>query len=601
MGTEAWLTAGVLLAMLAGLASGRVAPDLALGGALLLLLISGIIGPAEAIAGFANPGVATIALLYIVAAGMKETGAVRGMAARLIGQPRSTLDAQARLIGPIAALSAFTNNTPLVAAMLPVLDSTARRAGIAASRLFMPLSFAAILGGMCTLIGTSTNLVVHGLIKQHNALPDATPIREFGMFTVAWVGVPVMAVGLAYILVFGRALLPTREDPMSAEASAKRYMTEVRVERGSPVAGKNVEEAGLRHLPGLFLSRIDRGDRSITAVGPGERVREGDVLVLVGDLDSVVDLQSTRGLTPVTAESDEANGGNRHSMKLIEAVVSPSSPLVGQTVRDAAIRSRYNAVVIAAHRFGHKLSGKIGDIVIHPGDTLLLEAGPDFASRYRGSSEFHLVSELEGAAAPRHARAPIAIGIMVALVAALSAGLLQPMVGAMAAAGLMIITRCCTGPQARASIDWSVLIVVASAFGIGNAMQASGLAPFLADRLIDVAGSGGPVAILAAIYVLTVVFTMLMSNTAAAVLMFPVAIDAASVAGIDALPVAVLVAIAASADFSTPLGYQTNLMVLGPGGYRWIDFTRFGTPLTLLAGAVAIGATMVAFGPLGTS
>ncbi len=601
---EAWFTAGSLALMLATLASGRVATDIAVLGVVLLLLLAGVLTPGEAIEGFANTGLATIAFLYVCATGLTETGATAGISARLMGRPKSELGAQTRLVLPVAVISAFTNNTTLVAAVLPVLDGAARRAGIAASRLFMPLSFAAILGGVCTLIGTSTNLVVAGLLTRHNAAHPDHIVSTFGMFTLSAAGVPVAMVGLAYMLVMGRRLLPDRrsDEPGAAgvgseeDDSQKQYMTAMRVEPGSPLIGRTVEAAGLRHLPGLFLGRIDRAEETIIAVAPTQRLLEGDTLIFVGRLESVVDLQKFRGLAPVVDELEHRT--NRPTRRLVEAVVSASSPLIGQTIRDAGIRTRYGAVVVAVHRHGHRLEGKIGDIRVRPGDTLLLEVGSDFTRRHRDSIEFHLVSELEGAAAPRHSRAPIAVAVMAALIAALTFNLVDTMTGAMAAAGLMVLTRCCSPGQARKGMDWPVLIVVGASFGLGRALEKTGLADSVAHQVVHWTQGGGPVAILGTIYALTVLFTMFISNVAAAVLMFPVAMEVARTQGMSIVPLAVCLAIAASAEFTTPLGYQTNMMVMGPGGYRWSDFARFGGPLTIVCGLVCVAVCAFAYGPL---
>lgn len=594
---EAWLTAGLLALMLGALISGRLATDLAVLGALLALLLFGVLEPAEAIGGFASPGLATIAFLYICATGLTETGATGLISARLLGRPRSTLEAQARLTLPVAMISAFTNNTTLVAAVLPVLSGAARRAGIAASKLYMPLSFAAILGGICTLIGTSTNLVVAGLLERHNATHPDHQVPTFGMFTLTAAGAPVALAGLAYMLVLGRRLLPDKREEGPSPGSLRQYMAAMRVQSGSPIVGQTIEQAGLRHLPGLFLSRIDRPEESVTAASPTERLRGGDTLVFVGRLESVVDLQKVRGLSPVTDEGEHMST-DRPTRRLAEAVVSPASPLVGQTIRDAGIRTRYDAVVVAVHRHGHRLRGKIGDIVIRPGDTLLLEAGTEFIRRYRNSTDFHLVSELDGAATPRHNKAPVAVGIMVALVAALSLDLVDPMTGSMAAGALMVLTRCCTAGQARRGMDWQVLIVVGASIGLGRAIEKSGLGEIAAGEVVRIAQWGGPIAILACVYAMTTVFTMFVSNVAAAVMMFPVALEVARTQQMAFLPLAVCIAIGASAEFTTPLGYQTNLMVMGPGGYRWSDFVRFGGPLTLLCGMVCVAAAAVAYGPL---
>ncbi|MBL8745657.1 MAG: SLC13 family permease [Phycisphaerae bacterium] len=590
---QAWLTAGTLITMLGTLASGRLSADIALLGAVGLLLLAGIITPADAVAGFANPGVATIALLYVVTVGLRETGAMSMASARLLGRPRTALQAQSRLIASVTLLSAFTNNTTLVAAFLPVLHTIARRARIAASLLFMPLSFAAILGGVCTLIGTSTNLTVAALVQQHNRQHPDRLIPELGMFTFTPVGVCVAIAGVLYMLSLGRRLLPNRPEPFETARDARQYMTAMRVLPGSPMIGQTVESAGLRQLPGLFLSRIDRAMETVTAVGPEERITENDSLIFVGVLESVVDLQKTRGLVPVTDEGQP--GVDRPSMNLVEAVVSPMSPLIGQSIRDAGIRTRYGAVVVAVHRHGHRLAGKIGDIEVEPGDTLLLETGPGFARRHRDSSEFHLVSELEDAAAPRHDRAGFALVVLLGVVILLSTEVIDPLSGALLGAALMLAGRCCTPDQARRGIDWTVLLVVGGSVALGKAMDRTGLAGTLAEHLLASREALGPIGLLAAVYLLTLVFTILMSNNAAAALMFPVALAAADLGGIPVMPLIACLTIAASAEFITPLGYQTNLMVAGPGGYRWSDFARFGGPLTLLCAFVCVAASAMWF------
>jgi di/tricarboxylate transporter len=445
---------------------------------------------------------------------------------------------------------------------------------------------------VCTLIGTSTNLVVYSLISAHNNEHPDAELENFGLWTLAPIGIPVAAAGLAYMLIFGRKLLRASADDGPAGDDARQYVTAMQVQPGSPLAGRSIEHAGLRHLPGLFLTRIDRETETVVAVAPDELLRERDILVFAGALESVVDLQKFKGLVPVTDEAVPHH--YRPKMQLIEAVISQASPLVGRTIRDAEIRTRYGAAVVAVHRLGHRLRGRIGDIVLREGDTLLLEAEPGFAKRYRTSASFHLVSALEGAATPRHERAWVAIAILIGLVALMSSGTL-PLVGdlpevvvAMIAAGAMILFRCCTGPQARAGIEWPVLIVIGTSFGIGKAMETSGLAPFAATFVSDTAGRFGPAALLVIVYAVTLGFTILISNNAAAALMFPIALGVATASNLPFMPFALTIAFAASLEFMTPLGYQTNLMVMGPGGYRYADFLRFGGPLTILAAAVAI-------------
>lgn len=596
MGPDGWFTLLIIVGMVATLATNRFGTDIVVLGALTALMLFDLLtpwdllSPKEAVSGFANTGVLTVAMLYIVAAGLKETGAMQMLTSRLLGRPSSNFTAQARIIGPVGVMSAFVNNTPIVAMFLPVLSEWARRYNLSASKLFMPLSFAAILGGLCTLIGTSTNLVVAGLIEQHNKGAPADAVHQlepFTMFSITPVGVPVALAGVAYMLLFGRRLLPDRDPKRAANSSVREYATVMRVAPGSGIVGKTVEQAGLRHLPGLYLARIERDRETVLAVSPEEKLEAGDVLVFVGALESVVDLQKIRGLEPVA--EGEAPTGVRQLNRLVEVVVSRASPLVGRSIREGAFRTTYNAVVIAVHRHGHQLRGKIGDIVLRPGDTLLVEASSGWADTVKDSDAFHLVSELPESAAPRHDRAWAALAVLGATVVGMTLFDGATMVIAFTAAGAMVALRCCTGPQARKSVEFPVLVVIGAAFGIGTAMENSGLARFVADNVLGFAAQAGTLGLLGAVYVTTVLFTSLITNNAAAVLVFPIAISLAEKAGMtNFTPVAICIAVGASAEFITPIGYQTNLMVMGPGRYKWLDYTRFGGPLMLLCGLVCV-------------
>ncbi len=594
---QPYACAALVLLMLGLLVSGKFGSDVVLMGVVTGLVVLGIIDPSDALRGFSQPALATVALLYVVSVGMKQTGAINALAARLLGRPTRPFVAQARLILPITAASAFMNNTPLVSMFLPVLGGVARRGGFSASQLYMPLSFAAIIGGVCTLIGTSTNVVVAGLVNQSGLTDAAGRPLHFGMFTISAVGVPIAVAGAAYMLASARWLLrgsARKEAGAAGGEEARQYMTAMRVAESGAIVGKTVEQAGLRHLPGLFLSRIDRRDATIIAVRPDEVIQPGDVLNFVGRLDSVVDLQQIRGLTPV---ADGQSGVTpRHAMRLIEAVISQASRLVGQTIRDAGFRTRYNAVVVGVHRRGHRLHGKIGDIRLQPGDTLLLEAAPEFLAAHGDSRDFYLATERSDSAAPRHERGWVALAILVAFVAVISFDLLGVLPAAMLAAGLMIVTRCCTGPQARSGIDWQVLVTIGAAYALGEGIRASGLAENIAAFIVRLVEPMGPWALLGAVYLMTTVFTQLLTNNAAAVLMFPIAMSIAQSGGYNLMPFAVVIAVAASCEFTTPIGYQTNLMVQGPGGYTWLDFLRFGGPLTLLCAAIAITLVPMVYG-----
>ena len=598
MAPEAWITVGVVLLILLTLTFTRVPADLVmLAGLTLLLTIDSLAANLEifrrqidAFAGFANEGAITVGVLFVVAAALRETGGMALLVQRILGRPRSVTEAQARMTVPIVGLSAFMNNTPLVAMMLPVVLDWSKKLGMSASKFMMPLSFAAILGGTCTLIGTSTNLVVNGLYIRYQA-DHNQPAVGLGMFDITLLGVPCAIVGVAYILLASRRLLPDRKPPVSVEADPREYTVEMTVEPGSALVGQTIEQAGLRHLVGMYLIEIERDGEILPAVGPQERLRASDRLVFVGIIDSVIELQKIRGLRPTTDQVFKLTGP-RIRRVLIEAVVSNTCRIVGQSIRDGRFRSLYNAAVIAVARNGERIRKKIGDIVLQPGDTLLLEANPAFAEQHRNSRDFYLVSKLDDSTPPRHERAWIALGILAGMVFVATMGWLTMLNAALLAGGAMILTRCITASNARRSVDWQVLIVIGAALGIGQAMDSSGAARTIVDGLLGTIGTH-PWLALAVVYLLTMIFTEVMTNNAAAALMFPIAMSTAESLGVNATPFIMSIMIAASCGFATPIGYQTNLMVYGPGGYTFSDFVRFGGLLNLL-----VAATTIALAPV---
>jgi di/tricarboxylate transporter len=577
---DGWITIAVVGFTMLSLAATRIPADLVFVASLTLLMLTGVLSPAEAFEGLGNPGLVTVAVLYVVVSGLVQTGAAYALGARLLGRPTSERVARLRLMLPVASLSAFLNNTPVVAMMVPVVEEWARRIRLPVSKLMIPLSYAAILGGTCTLIGTSTNLVVNGLVLER------TDLGSFGFFEIGALGIPAAIIGTAFLVIAGRWLLPDREAPFASPASVREYTIELLLEASSPLVGRTVEAAGLRSLPGAFLAEIERADTILPAVAPTEQLQAGDRLLFVGAVDSMADLMRVRGLVPVPDQLDKLSVP-RPERSLVEVVVSDSCPVVRRTIRAGRFRTLYDAVVLAVARDGQTLPGKVGDITLRVGDTLLLESRPTFVEQHRNSRDFLLVSEVRGAAVPRHDKAWIAALVLAAMVVSAATGVLSMLEAALVAGGLMIVTRCTTGSDARASVDWSVLVVIGAALGLGRAMDSSGAAAVIAESWLGLAG-GSPWLALAAIYLLTNVFTELITNNAAAVLVFPVAQATAAGLGVSPWPFLAVLMIAASASFATPIGYQTNLMVYGPGGYRFTDYMRIGLPLNLLVGVVAV-------------
>lgn len=582
MGWEAWVTLAITAVMVFAMARNIADPDVTLLAGLTALVTLGIVPLDRAFSGFANEGVLTVGALFVVAAGVRDTGSLDGVLRRVLGRPKSIAEAQLRLMIPVSSASAFLNNTPLVAMMVPIVADWARRTGAAVSRLMIPLSYASILGGTCTLIGTSTNLVVYGLARERD------PGLEIGMFDIAVFGVPTLIVGIVYVLVASRRLLPDRSGSHELVERPREYTVAMRVAPESPVVGKRIEEAGLRHLPGLYLVEIERDGELMPAVDPDTRIQANDHLLFVGVVDSVVDLRRIRGLVPATDQVDKL-AHPRPDRRLLEAVVGAGSSLAGKNVRELRFRTRYEAAIIAVHRNGERVSGKVGDIVLRAGDVLLLEATAGFLQRYRNDSSFALVTEVAGSAPLRHEKGMLALGLLIAMIVLSALGILPLLVAALLASGAMLATGCLSVQEAHRSIELRVLLAIAAAFGVGAALETSGAAAAIGGALVSVAAPFGPIATLAAIYVGTAVLTELITNNAAAALMFPLAAAAAEQAAIPLAPVALVVMMAASASFSTPIGYQTNLMVYGPGGYRFGDFLRFGIPLQVLLAMVTIG------------
>jgi len=579
LGGEALLTGFVIVGVIGLLAFTRIAADVVLMAGLTILLVFGVLTPQESLEGFANPGLATVAVLYVVVAGLRETGAVDWISTSLLGRPDSFFSALARLVFPVGIMSAFVNNTPVVAMMVPAVRDWARRTGLTASQLLMPLSYAAIIGGTCTIIGTSTNLVIDGMLIDRMG-------EGFGFFQLAWVGVPASIAVATYLFAFSRTLLPSHRDDEIDLEELKQYLVEMLVEPGSSLVGKTIEGAGLRHLPGLYLMDIERSGTSIPAVSPDEILQENDRLIFSGMVDSVADLQRFDGLRLASDQVFKLDT-QRANHSLVEVVVSEACPLIGKTVRAGQFRNVYNAAIIAVSRSGEHVRARIGDIVLQAGDMLLLEANVDFPRQHRNSKDFMLVSSVENSQPYKTEKRGIAIGIFVAMVIVAALEITSLLVAGMVAAGLMMLTRCMSSANARREVSWQVLIVIGASIGLGRALFESGAAEVI-SRLLVTSVTADPILMLAMVFFVTALLTGVITNIAAATLMFPVVVSVSELTGTSLTAMVATLMVAASASFATPIGYQTNLMVMGPGGYHFSDFVRFGVPLTVIVGVVTV-------------
>lgn len=588
---EAWYTIGVVVLVLIALARNWAGPDIILLGGLTLLISAGVFSRAEllpdaadAFKGFGNSGPITVGVLYVVVAGLIRTGAMTLITQPLLGMPKSVLGSQLRLLLPVTTLSAFLNNTPVVAMFIPVVQDWCKKTRISPSKLLLPLSYASICGGMCTLVGTSTNLVVNGLVVSD---PDLKMPGGLGMFQIAWLGLPVALACVIYILLITGRFLPDRQPALGADDDPRQYTVEMTIDPAGPLVGKTIQEGGLRHLPGLYLAEIDRQGHVLPAVGPNEKLQSNDRLIFVGVIDSVIDLRKIRGLLPAEDHVFKLDAPQTYRT-MIEAVVSDSCPLLGKSIREGRFRSVYSAAVLAVARNGTRIRNqKIGDIVLRAGDTLLLEASPGFVDQQRNSRDFFLVSNVDDSAPIRHDRAWVALTTLGMMILVVAMGWLSMLHAAMLAGGVMILTRCCTATEARKSVDWQVLLVIGAALGIGSAIETSGAAQAIAGRLIGFAG-GHPWLVLLMVCFVTTLFTEVITNNAAAVMVYPIAKASALALDVNFMPFVFVIMISASASFATPLGYQTNTMVYGVGGYRFSDYLRVGVPMNLMVLVIAV-------------
>lgn len=586
MTLDVLVTAMVTVTMVAVLVRDMVAPSIAVLSATIALLVLGVIDADRAFAGFSNPAPITVAALFVLARAVEKTGALQPLLRATLARASGERWGLLRILTPTMAASAVFNNTPIVAMLVPQISAWARREGRLAAIYLMPISFAAILGGMITLVGTSTNLIVSGLLEESGRAP-------LEMFELTIVGVPLAAVGLVVIAALAPRILGSRHGPMdSFDAAFREYTVEMEVVPGGPVDDVTVEAAGLRHLEGVFLVRIRRGAEVIAPVAPDTPLSGGDVLGFAGRADLVVDLQSIRGLR--SAEHKHSDRFRDAGHAFFEAVVSPVSPLVGHTLAEVDFREQYGAAVLAIHRAGSNVRQKLGSVELKAGDTLLVLSDSGFRRRWRDRRDFLLVADLDGALPTGSRRGAFVLGTAASVVVLAALGIVPVLNGALVGAVLMVVSGILTPNEARSALNIDVLLVIAAAFGVGAAIEQSGLAAILASALVASSSWLGPWGGLLSVVLATVALTELITNNAAAVLMFPVALMTAQTVGGDPRDYAIAVALAGSASFLTPIGYQTNTMVYGPGGYRFVDYVRLGAPLTLIAIALITTILMLA-------
>jgi len=575
MSVEAWITAATVVLMFAALASERIPPAAAVLSATVFLLVIGVIDEDAALSGFANAAPWTVAALYVLAFAGDKTGMMGPIVNRLLGHgDRVTTTSTARLLLPTAGVSAFINNTPLVAILIGQVTSWCNRRGVSPSKLLLPVSYAAILGGTLTVIGTSTNLTASGLLQESGQDP-------IGLFEIAKVSLIPAIAGIVVLIFVVVRLIPERKGALEEFTDdLNEFAAQMKVVSGGPLDGSTVTDAGLRNLKGIYLVEIERNGQLFPAVSPSRVLRGGDRLTFVGESSQVLDFQRvTKGLE--SAESEHLLEVDSPEHTFYEAVVGADSRLVGQNLADAEFRTRYQAAVVAIRRSGHRIDRQLGKVTLEAGDTLLLLAGSDFRVKSRRARDFLVVLRIGGPPPSATKRAPFVGLLAVAVITLAAFEVLSIFELSLIAVGILIATRTVSISESGEAIDFGVILLIAASFGIGSAIEVSGLAGTISTGLVDVFGTWGDLGIIFGLALAMTILTELASNNAAVVVMFPITIAVATQAGLDPRIMVLMIAVMASSSFLTAVGYQTNLMVYGPGGYRFGDLIKAGLPLTI--------------------
>ncbi len=546
------------------------------------LLVAGILTPAEAFKVFSNEAAITVACMFILSAALERTGVIETIAHLLnkaVGQKDWSV--LVVVLPMVAVLSAFINNTPVVVVFMPIMVTLAASRGIKPSKLLIPLSFASILGGLCTLIGTSTNILVSATAEQLGQAP-------LGMFELGRAGWMLAIVGLIYLLTIARKLLPDRETLASLLQStdSKQYLTEVLVVADSPLVGKKLSQTPLGNQPKARVLEVIRGGEAVSTPLKDLPLKQGDRLRLTTPLVSVLELNQLEGveLLPKSALGVELVGAEK--AVIAECVIGPRSSLVGRSVRELDFRRRFDVLVLAVHRQGINLREDFADVELHYGDTLLVEGPAPAMRRLRGHRDFLLLLDVPESTKRRRKQA-LAVGA-VALVVGLATLNVLP-IGALAviAAVGVVATGCLDIDEAYEAVDWKIIFLIFGMLALGMALEKTKGAELVANTLIRGLGGWGPMVVMLAVILLTSTLTNFLSNNAVAVLLTPIAIQSATGMGVDPRPFVIAVALGASACFATPIGYQTTTLVYGAGGYRFADFIKVGLPLNLIFCAVA--------------
>ncbi len=577
----------LLIAAIIAFVREKIAPELVALSLFVLVALTGLVPVRDAFAVFSNPAPITVAAMFVLSAALVRCGALDYLTIRI--ERASTLPYWVvifLLVGLVAFVSAWINNTPVVVVLVPVVLNLAKRMKLAPSKFLIPLSYASVMGGCCTLIGTSTNLLVSGILIERGQ-------PGLQMFEIAWVGVPITIVGAIYLSFFGNRLLPAREMLTSilSEEERREYLTEAFVPSDSPLIGKSLRTAGLVKARGFRVIEIVRDGVAIHIDAASTALREGDRMVLACRPSGIAHARAIPGFD-FTAEAGLEQIA-AHEGVVFEGAVAPHSEVIGRTINELNFRQRYRVVVLAVHRAGVNVREKLETLPLQMGDLLLMMGTEPAVNELRRGDDIILFDRPPLPSVSLHKRIPLVLATIVAVVLGETMDLVPIELGAIAGAVFLCLTGCIKPKEAYQSIEWNLIFLIFGMLALGLAMEKTGAAAWLAQNVVFgveqvVSGSARPFTILATVYLITLILTEILSNNAVAALMIPITLGIANEAGLQAQPFIIAVAVAASAAFATPIGYQTNMYVYGIGGYKFRDFVRIGLPLNLICFAVAM-------------
>ena len=573
-----WIVSLILILTLFLLVSERIPVDLTAVGIVVALMATGILTPVEAVQGFANPAVITVAAMFIISRAMIRTGAVGFIGQKVLatsgGRPRL---AYLMVLGIVALASAFINNTPVVVLFIPVVLTLSCNLDISPSKLLIPVSYASILAGTCTLIGTSTNIIV-------SDLSDMYGYGQLGMFELSTLGVPIAVLGLAVLFFLGPRMLPGLVSPVCEHNESKHriYLAELVVPKASPLIGQAPENVFGDRFPSVKVAELIRYDHIYYPPRDKTRISADDLLLVRGSANDLVELLQEGGVELAPSEKDLKFDPKEQEALVVELIIPPQSGLIGERLYDTQLKRDPEVKILAIKRVRlHWTEKKLEDVRLKNGDILLIQCPVGKLDPMRGRADFIIVEDVHHEIVLRR-KARWAMFIFAGVIAGASTGLADIMTCALAGAFLLILTGCIQLRDAYRALQPNVLLLIAGTIALGSAMEKTGASRFYAEQFLGLFADAGPTVILAAFLLLTSISTQLLSNNATAVLLIPIAISTATGLAVHPAPFIIAVCFGASACFASPIGYQTNLLVYGPGGYRFSDYLKLGIPLNLM-------------------